>query len=266
MNRLIGGLILLNLTAISLNLSAGEVDITDEDVKKQLTDLRVFIDENRDFTKESKKGLKPVLVQYRSSGSKFDGIVQCNLSFNTDALHLSIGGKTLLSNGKTIDILINVVYEWTEYVGYTIDSATLLARESIESNIPSPVVADSGKVLGVNSSGEYVLKDDAKGTQLYEHAITISGIDENEQELDVTFYIYSKKSDAYTLDDLGNGIYNGQNGIVQISAETNNGVWAYNPYYLYIDSGETIYVYLTDQITNDAYLTNQSINDTITPL
>ena len=124
MKRLVGGLVLLSLMSISLDLTAGETAITDKEVLDQLVNLRGFIDEQRDFTKAS-KGLKPVLVQYRSSASKIDGIVQCNLSFDTDALHLSIGGCSLQADGTTISILIKVVYEWTEYVGYTIKSATL---------------------------------------------------------------------------------------------------------------------------------------------
>ena len=122
--RLVGGMILLNLCAISLSVNGGEVDITNEDVKSQLVELRNFIDEKRDFTKGA-KDLKPVLVQYRSSESKIDGVVQCNMGFNTDALHLSIGGTAVLSNGDKLTININVEYQYTEYVGYTIKTAKL---------------------------------------------------------------------------------------------------------------------------------------------
>ena len=38
-------------------------------------------------------------------------------------------------------------------------------------SLPSPSVADEGKVLGVNSSGAYALQDGG-GTQLYKHTIT----------------------------------------------------------------------------------------------
>ena len=86
MKRLVGGMVLLNLCAISLSLNGGEVDITNEEVKSQLLELRNFIDEKRDFTKGA-KDLKPVLVQYRSSESTIDGVVQCNMGFNTDELH-----------------------------------------------------------------------------------------------------------------------------------------------------------------------------------
>lgn len=122
--RLIGGLVLLNLCSISLSIDGGEQDITNKDVLDQLTELRSFIDEKRDFSKDV-KDLKPVVVQYRSSASKIDGIVECNMSFNTDALHLSIGGISTQSDGSTIRITINVVYQFTDYVGYTIKSAKI---------------------------------------------------------------------------------------------------------------------------------------------
>lgn len=130
MKRLIGGLIFLNITALSLTLSASAVTITDAGILAQLGELRNFIDEKRDYTKES-KGLKPVLLQYRSSGEKIDGIVNCNLSFNTDALHLSIAGSSIQAGGNPITIIINVVYEWDEYTGYVVDSATITATNQL---------------------------------------------------------------------------------------------------------------------------------------
>lgn len=127
--RLIGGLVLLNLCAISLDVTAGEVDITDSGVLEQLKELRTFIDVKRDFSKESKQ-LKPVLVQYRNADDEYDGVVQCNMGFNTDALHLSIGGTAVLSSGDKLTININVEYEYTEYVGYTIKTAKLNVLKS----------------------------------------------------------------------------------------------------------------------------------------
>lgn len=127
--RLIGGLVLLNLCTISLVVTAGEVDITNNEVLEQLKELRTFIDEKRNFSKESKQ-LKPVLVQYRSSASKIDGIVQCNMQFNTDALHLNICGTSIQKDGTPLTITINVVYEYTDYVGYTIKTAKLNATQN----------------------------------------------------------------------------------------------------------------------------------------
>lgn len=130
MKRLSGGLVLLNLTAISLALTSGEVDITDAGILEELTELRQFIDVNRDFSKGF-KNLKPILIEYRSSASSFNGITQANLSFNTDALHMSIGANTIQADGKLLVITINVVYEYTDYVGYTIKSAKINAFEQI---------------------------------------------------------------------------------------------------------------------------------------
>lgn len=164
MKRLVGGLVLLSLMSISLDVTAGETAITDEEVLDQLVNLRGFIDEQRDFTKAS-KGLKPVLVQYRSSASKIDGIVECNLSFDTDALHLSIGGCSLQADGTTISILIKVVYEWTEYVGYTIKSATLTCSDT------KVKVADvkniDGTIIEQLKCGDIVIKEDASGEHAY---------------------------------------------------------------------------------------------------
>lgn len=126
--RLSGGLILLCLTSISLDVTSGEVSITDPDVLEQLKELRTFIDVNRDFSKGF-KNLKPVLVEYRSSASKFNGIALGNLSFNTDALHMSIGINTIQKDGKMLIVTINVVYEWVDYIGYQVSSAKLEARE-----------------------------------------------------------------------------------------------------------------------------------------
>ena len=136
MSRLIGGQFLLNLTGISLGLNSGELSITDAGVLAQLLELRNFIDEKRDFTKES-KGLKPVLIQYRSNASKIDGIAQCNLSFNTDALHLSIAGYSVQADGTPLTIRINVEYEFTSYVGYTIKTAKLDATKNFIANVIS---------------------------------------------------------------------------------------------------------------------------------
>ena len=165
MRRLVGGLVLLNLATISLGLSAGEQSITDPDVLKQLEDLRIFIDENRDFSKQSSKGLKPVLVQYRSNESKFDGIVSCNLSFNTDALHLSIGGTSKLADGSDFSILINVVYEWTEYVGYTIKTATLTCSNTKVK--VDDVKNIDGAIIDQLKCGDVVIKEDASGEHAY---------------------------------------------------------------------------------------------------
>lgn len=142
--KLIAGLFLLNLASVSLDSFSSETSISDAEVLKQLVELRNFIDDKRDFTKQSSKDLKPVLIKYRAGTSKFDGIVQGNLSFNTDALHLSIGAVAIQKDGTPLTITINVVYEWTAYVGYTINSAKLLATKDFKvdslNGISSPSV------------------------------------------------------------------------------------------------------------------------------
>ena len=130
MKRLSGGAVLLNLSDISLGITSGEVSITDAGILGELTELRNFIDVNRDFSKGF-KNLKPVLIEYRSSASKFNGIALGNLSFNTDALHMSIGINTIQSDGKMLIVAINVVYAWSDYIGYTISSAKLNAYETL---------------------------------------------------------------------------------------------------------------------------------------
>ena len=130
MKRLSGGQILLDITAISLGLTSGEVSISDAGVLGELTELRNFIDVNRDFSKGF-KNLKPVLIEYRSSASKFNGIALANLSFNTDALHMSIGINTIQADGKMLIVTINVVYEWEDYIGYKVKSAKLTAYETL---------------------------------------------------------------------------------------------------------------------------------------
>ena len=137
--RLIGGLVLLNLCSISLDSTAGEVDITDNEVLEQLKELRTFIDAKRNFSKASKE-LKPVLIQYRSSGLKIDGVVQCNMEFNTDALHLNICGTSIQKDGSQLRITINVVYEYTDYVGYTIKTAKLkVVQELNKIDLSNPI-------------------------------------------------------------------------------------------------------------------------------
>lgn len=190
MRRLIGGLLLLNLTAISLVLSSGEQSITNEDVLNQLKELRNFIDEKRDFSKGS-KDLKPVLVQYRSSASKIDGIVECNLSFHTDALHLSIAGYSVQADGTPITIVINVEYEFTEYVGYTIKTAKINASTGFTNvkveNVKTAVepIADGLKC------GDVVVKVDEAG----EHAYIVSY--KKDDEMCLTYVDHSIVEEQY---------------------------------------------------------------------
>ena len=180
MKRLIGGQFLLDLTGISLGLTSGEVSITDAGVLAQLLELRNFIDEKRDFTKGF-KDLKPVLVQYRSSASKIDGVVPCNLSFNTDALHLSVAGYSVQADGTPITLRINVVYEFTSYVGYTIKTAKLDASNNlpifeniIDKNGNNRFI--EGEIDLLDSVSSDVTKDYGKWSLSGSHLLIVLGI------------------------------------------------------------------------------------------
>lgn len=158
--RLIGGLILLNLGNATPSINTGDIDISDEDVLKQLTELRNFIDEKRDFSKNA-KDLKPVLVQFSMSDEKIDNIVQCNMGFNTDALHLSIGGTAILSSGDKLTININVEYQHTNYVGYTIKTATINIKNNVE-NYLFACADDTGEFVFTEENDEIPLSEGMK--------------------------------------------------------------------------------------------------------
>lgn len=199
--RLSGGLILLCLTSISLGVTSGEVSITDPEVLEQLKELRNFIDVNRDFTKGF-KNLKPVLVEYRSSASKFNGIALGNLSFNTDALHMSIGINTIQADGKMLVVTINVVYAWSDYIGYQVSSAKLTAYETLATG-DGTFTGDVGvggdlEVTGDASFGDIIQigdETDPSFKPIYYHGIEMYNSDTNEV---VELHILNNSSTAFT--------------------------------------------------------------------
>lgn len=77
MKVLKGGIILLNLCALSLALDGSTQDITDKDILEQLSELQLY--HNGDLSKNPQIGFKPVLVQYRSIEQGFSGVVLCSL-------------------------------------------------------------------------------------------------------------------------------------------------------------------------------------------
>lgn len=167
MKRLSGGIILLNLTAISLNFTAGEVSITDAGILEELTELRNFIDVNRDFNKGF-KNLKPVLIEYRSSASKVNGVANCNMTFHTDALHMSIAGYSIQSDGTPICITINVVYEWVDYLGYQVKTAKL--------NATSGLTIDIAEYTGdIDITGDLSVSGKISGGEIVENMSGYSG-------------------------------------------------------------------------------------------
>lgn len=205
MKRLSGGLVLLNLTAISLGLTSGEVNITDAGILEELTELRQFIDVNRDFSKGF-KNLKPIMIEYRSSASKFNGITQANLSFNTDALHMSIGANTIQADGKLLVITINVVYEYTDYVGYTIKSAKLNAYETLADG-DATFTGDVGVGGDLEVTGNAVLpeingEENPSVKPIYYHPITTFNNRESDgkKKFALGFTILNNSNVAFTKD------------------------------------------------------------------
>ena len=184
MKRLSGGLILLNLTNISLDLTGGETTITDESVLQELTELRSFIDINQDFSKGF-KNLKPVYIEYRSSASKFNGVALANLNFHTDALHLNIG-CLVNNNGKYLNLIINVVYEWDSFIGYKVKTAKLNAYEKTAMT-GANITGDVDVVGDVDITGDVDIVGDVK---IFENIVDSDGhkrfIDGNINPIEVT--------------------------------------------------------------------------------
>lgn len=219
MKRLSGGQVLLNLTAISLGLTSGEVSISDADVLGELTELRNFIDVNRDFSKGF-KNLKPVLIEYRSSASKFNGIALANLSFNTDALHMSIGANTIQDDGKMLVITINVVYEWVDYIGYQVKTAKLNAYETLATGDGTftgdvgvggdlEVTGDASVGGDLSVTGKINNVTDPSVKPIYCHPIQIERVESDVQTAELTMLIFNNSATAFTktsfldwLDDL----------------------------------------------------------------
>lgn len=77
MQVLKGGIILLNLSAMSLSLNGTSQSITNKDVLEQLSELQMYI--NSDTTKKPIIGYKPVAVQYHSEEGGFSGTMLCSL-------------------------------------------------------------------------------------------------------------------------------------------------------------------------------------------
>ena len=195
--RLSGGLILLCLTSISLGVTSGEVSITDTDVLEQLKELRTFIDVNRDFSKGF-KNLKPVLIEYRSSASKFNGIALGNLSFNTDALHMSIGINTIQADGKMLIVTINVVYEWEDYVGYKVKSAKLTAYETLATG-DGTFTGDVGVGGDLEVTGSINGEENPSVKPIYYHPCYVYAELNHAVKGRFTFVILDNNSTAYTL-------------------------------------------------------------------
>lgn len=96
MQVLKGGIILLNLCAMSLVLDGTSQNITNKDVLEQLSELQMYI--NDDTSKSPKVGYKPVAVQYYSEENGFSGTMLCTLmSEGNDILIIGYDGEITLS-------------------------------------------------------------------------------------------------------------------------------------------------------------------------
>lgn len=86
MKVLKGGIILLNLCAMSLVLDGSTQNITDKEILEQLSELQLY--HNGDLSKNPQIGFKPVLVQYRSIEQGFSGVVLCSLISEADDIEI----------------------------------------------------------------------------------------------------------------------------------------------------------------------------------
>lgn len=236
MKRLSGGQVLLNLTAISLGLTSGEVSITDAGILGELTELRNFIDVNRDFSKGF-KNLKPVLIEYRSSASKFNGIALANLSFNTDALHMSIGANTIQDDGKMLVITINVVYEWVDYIGYQVKTAKLNAYETLATG-DGTFTGDVGVGGDLSVTGDAILpeingEENPSVKPLYWHGVELyKFVEGTGYTINILMVIINNSSTQFTLETLKSTISNfGDNALINLSGFFKDGETQINNVY-----------------------------------
>lgn len=125
-----GGYILLSLCAISLALSGEPVTITNADVLKKLSEFQMYVGTD-EFKSQPKVGLKPVLVQYRSSESKINGVILCKCGFDTNNKKLIISG----TDGEKLSIQIECVFidnpEDVKVTPYVLQSAKVTAYRGV---------------------------------------------------------------------------------------------------------------------------------------
>lgn len=123
MQVLKGGIILLNLCAMSVALDGTTQSITDKDILEQLSELQMYI--NGDTSKRPIIGYKPVLVQYRSNENGFSGVVLCSLiSEASDIQIIGCDGRI------TIEIYCSFVQNEEEIpmTPYVLDGATVHSK------------------------------------------------------------------------------------------------------------------------------------------
>lgn len=169
MQVLKGGIILLNLCAMSLALDGTSQNITNKDVLEQLSELQMYI--NGDTSKSPKVGYKPVLVQYRSNTEGFSGIILCSLiSEATDIQIIGCDGR--------ITIEINCSFAQNEeeipMTPFVLNSATVTSSLGVSSlgNVVAvnDIITDGTIYKKIGSS--YV---EIPTKTIYQHLIVLSG-------------------------------------------------------------------------------------------
>lgn len=129
MKVLKGGIILLNLCALSLELDNSTQVITDKETLEQLSELQMYI--NSDTTKKPIIGYKPVAVQYYSTPNGFSGIMLCTLiSEGTDIVIIGYDGRITLR----ILCLFNYNEEEIPLTPYVLGSAEIQSSLGIKSD------------------------------------------------------------------------------------------------------------------------------------
>lgn len=77
-------------------------------------------------------------------------------------------------------------------------------EKDLDSKVPTPVVADAGKVIAVDEDGKYVLGAASGGSKLYRHSIVLTYVPMQgiPPQIVLSFDYISNNSTPYTLDYL----------------------------------------------------------------
>ena len=166
MRNKIGGQFLLDISMIALLFNATEYSISNVEILKQLNEFSTFIDPSRVYTKQSPQNVKPVTIRYRSSADELDGVMYGQACFYDDALKVVISGSAVDSTGTPRTIIINVTYEFVEYVGYQVKTAKITATDKVTGEINiSNIIDDQGNKRFVE--GDIEIEDITGVTQTY---------------------------------------------------------------------------------------------------
>ena len=214
-----GGYILLSLCAISLALSGEPVTITNADVLKKLSEFQMYVGTD-EFKSQPKVGLKPVLVQYRSSESKINGVILCKCGFDTNNKKLIISG----TDGEKLSIQIECVFidnpEDVKVTPYVLQSAKVTAYRGVIGDldilgdldidgdltvdgITSKGIANTGGLANIGNvaiSGDLSASGKITGGEIVEN---MSGYSFIKQTGDITFAGAVKNGNKVTFAEFG---------------------------------------------------------------